>query len=89
MLGGVPLALGTGTGAETAAAPGHRDRRRADIQPAADTVYDAVIYLYFDRQRAASRTQRSGRERPIPVVRHGGRMSISEPFIHRPVPPRC
>ena len=41
LLGGLPLALGTGTGAELRWAPGHHHRRRPDLQPDAHLVYDA------------------------------------------------
>ena len=41
LLGGVPLALGTGYGFGTAAAAGHHDCRRLDLQPDADALYDA------------------------------------------------
>ena len=34
LLGGVPLALGSGTGAELRRPPGNLDRRRTDLQPA-------------------------------------------------------
>ena len=41
LLGGVPLALGTGTGSELRTAAGHRDRGRPDCVAGADAVYDA------------------------------------------------
>ncbi len=41
LLGGFPLALGTGTGSELAPAAGHRDCRRPDRLAGSDAVYDA------------------------------------------------
>ena len=41
LLGGVPLALGTGIGRRAAAAARHHDRRRLDLQPVADALHDA------------------------------------------------
>ena len=41
LLGGVPLALGSGDRPGTAAAVGHRDCRRPDFQPVADALHHA------------------------------------------------
>ena len=41
LLGGLPLAIGLGTGGRAAPAAGHRHRRRADLQPDADALHDA------------------------------------------------
>jgi hypothetical protein len=41
LLGGIPLMLGTGTGAEIRQPLGLCDRRRADRQPSADALHDA------------------------------------------------
>jgi multidrug efflux pump len=41
MLGGVPLAVGGGTGSELRRPARHHDRRRPDRQPDADTIHDA------------------------------------------------
>ncbi len=41
LLGGLPLALGSGTGIRTASAARHHDRGRADCEPDADAVYHA------------------------------------------------
>ena len=49
LLGGLPLALGTGTGLGAAPPAGHHDRRRAALQPAADTLHHAG---YLSRLRA-------------------------------------
>ena len=41
LLGAMPLALDTGTGAELRRPAGHRHRRRPDREPGADTLYHA------------------------------------------------
>ena len=41
LLGGLPLALGTGVGSELRRPAGHHDGRRTDLQPAADAVHHA------------------------------------------------
>ena len=86
LLGGLPLALGTGTGSEL--------RRPLGITIVGGLIFSQVltlyttpvIYLYIDR---LARRCRGGRREPAPGGRRGApaprrRMSISAPFIRRP-----
>jgi len=50
MFGALPLAIGNGDG-RSCAARSHRRGRRPAPQPAVDSVYDPVMYLYLDRFR--------------------------------------
>ncbi len=90
LLGAVPLAFGSGVGSELRQAAGHLHHRRTAGQPGADAVHDAgdLSVLRTDR----------GLGRPVPRLRRTTNsffradidvrlehMSISTPFIQRPV----
>ena len=86
LLGGVPLALGTGTGSEL--------RRPLGITIVGGLIFSQmltlyttpVIYLAFDR--LARRVAGRARRRPAlsaPGGQREGRVSVSAPFIQRPV----
>ena len=93
LLGGVPLALGTGVGSEL--------RRPLGITIVGGLIFSQmltlyttpVIYLFFDRLAIRfSRRHREMRAGPRPPRRRGSRaesgaiaMNISEPFIRRPI----
>ena len=80
LLGGVPLALGTGYGLGAAAAAGHHDRRRADLQPGADAVHHAGDLPVV--RPAGARWLRGGAAtngRQLDLAEE--RMNISAPFI--------
>ena len=57
LLGGLPLALGTGTGSETAPPSGHHDCWRTDCQPGADAIHYACC-LRVSRPLAAGIARR-------------------------------
>ncbi len=69
LLGGVPLALGTGMGSELRRPLGNRHGGRPDFEPVADALHDPVIYLWFDRLA-------------IRFSRGGGRPAEAEPEAH-------
>ena len=89
LLGGVPLALGTGTGSEL--------RRPLGITIIGGLIFSQmltlyttpVIYLFFDRlARRFSRRHREMRAGAAPEPRRQSgaiAMNISEPFIRRPI----
>ena len=89
LLGGLPLALGTGTGAELRRPLGHQHRRRPADQPAPDAVHHAGR-LPVVRPSRSPFLPRS--DRAIPSSRNrrrtegaNVRMNISAPFINRPI----
>ena len=86
LLGGVPLALGTGTGSEL--------RRPLGITMIGGLLFSQmltlyttpVIYLFFDRlARRFSRHREHADAGLEPRAARSRRMNISAPFIHRPV----
>ena len=85
LLGGIPLALGTGIGSEL--------RRPLGIAMVGGlllsqmlTLYTTpVIYIFFDAWRNGSSRKRSRRTTANEPQPAGASMNISSPFIHRPV----
>ena len=85
LLGGIPLALGTGR-VGTAPAARHRDRRRLDRQPDPDAVHDAGGLSGFRPAGARlSVPQATVPRRTREVLTPESHMSLSAPFIQRPV----
>ena len=90
LLAGIPLALGSGTGSELQKTARDRDRGRAHLQPAPDALHDAGHLPRLRPPRGPAREEarperareRRGRAR---AGAGGGPMSLSAPFIRRPI----
>ena len=84
LLGGVPLAFGSGHGRRASPAARHHDRRRPD--PVADPhALHHAGGLSLLRSARASGAAGGGAARGGARAGAGGLMNISEPFIRRPV----
>ena len=85
LLGGVPLAFGTGTGAELRQPLGITIVGGLILSQILTLYTTPVVYLYFDRLGAASAAGGACAARWRPSRRRWTAMNISEPFIRRPV----
>ncbi len=84
LLGGVPLAFGSGTGAELRQPLGITIVGGLILSQILTLYTTPVVYLYFDR--LGRRARRAAVRRSVRAgAGAGGLMNISEPFIRRPV----